>query len=112
MAVYVKNIIIPAGDDFDETFTVTQYDDGSYLNLNGYSAKSYLKKHPSSLNVTASFEVSFPDRDNGDLMISLGSTITSSIRPGRYSYDVVIDNGSKKKRIVEGSAIVTAGVTT
>jgi hypothetical protein len=47
------------------------------------------------------------------LTISLGSSITSTIRSGRYSYDILlVDVASTKTRVVEGSAIVTAGITT
>lgn len=112
MAVYVSNITIPAGEDFEQTFTLENAIDNSYFNLNNYSAKSHLKKHPSSLNVTAVFEVSFPNRSSGEIALALGSSITSNIKPGRYSYDIIIDNGIKKTRVVEGSALVTAGVTT
>ncbi len=112
MAVYVSNITIPAGEDFEQTFTLENAVDDSYFDLNSYSAKSHLKKHPSSLNTTAVFQITFTNRQAGEILISLGSSITSSIRPGRYSYDIVIDDGSKKKRVVEGSALVTAGVTT
>lgn len=112
MAVYVSNITIPAGEDFEQTFTLENSADDSYFDLNNYSARSYLKKHPSSLNTTAVFDVTFPNRDLGTLMISIGSSITSNIKPGRYSYDILIDNGTKKTRVVEGSALVTAGVTT
>jgi len=50
---------------------------------------------------------------SGQLKISLGSTTTSALKPGRYSYDVLLtDASSIKTRVVEGSAIVTSGVTT
>ena len=71
-----------------------------------------LKKHPASLNDKATFAVSFPNRAQGVLRISLGSSITSALKAGRYSYDVLLNDGSLKTRIVSGSAIVTAGVTT
>ena len=48
----------------------------------------------------------------GALKIALGSSITSALKAGRYSYDVLLNDGSLKTRIVSGSAIVTAGVTT
>ena len=54
----------------------------------------------------------FTNQEAGELVISLGSSITSTLKPGRYSYDILIDDGIKKKRVVEGSALVTAGVTT
>ena len=112
MAVYVSNITIPVGEDFEQTFTLESVVDNSSFNLDNYTAKSYLKKHPSSLTTTAVFEVSFPNRQAGEILLSLGSTVTSTLKPGRYSYDILIDDGSKKKRVVEGSALVTAGVTT
>ena len=84
----------------------------SPLDLTGYSATSKLKKHPASLNDKAAFAVSFPSRTQGQLKIALGSSITSALKAGRYSYDVLLNDGSLKTRIVSGSAIVTAGVTT
>ena len=112
MSVYVSNITIPVGEDFEQIFTLENAVDNSSFNLNSYSARSYLKKHPSSLNITAVFDVSFPNRQSGEILVSLGSTITSTLKPGRYSYDILIDDGNRKKRVVEGSALVTAGVTT
>ena len=50
--------------------------------------------------------------DSGSLSLSLGSTITSGLKPGRYCYDVLVNDGTKKTRVVEGSALVTAGITT
>jgi hypothetical protein len=112
MAVYVSNITIPAGEDFEQTFTLENAVNNSSFDLNNYTAKSHLKKHPASLNTTAIFNVSFPNRQAGEILLSLGSTITSTLKPGRYSYDIIINDGSKNKRVVEGSALVTAGVTT
>ena len=112
MAVYVSNITIPVGEDFEQVFNLENAIDNSSFNLNNYTAKSHLKKHPESLNIAATFEVSFPNRQDGEIMLSLGSSITSTLKPGRYSYDVLINNGVKSKRAVEGSALVTAGVTT
>ena len=56
--------------------------------------------------------MSFTSRTQGQLKIALGSSITSALKAGRYSYDVLLNYGSLKTRIVSGSAIVTAGVTT
>lgn len=110
MAVYVSNITIPCGADFKQTFTLENAN-GLPLDLSSYTAFSDLKKHSASLKKTASFSVSFPDAINGKISISLASTITSTIRPGRYGYDVLIDNGTTRTRVVEGSALVTSGIT-
>jgi hypothetical protein len=112
MAVYVSNITIPIGEDFEQVFVLENSISNSTFDLSNYAARSFLKKHPSSLNTTAIFEVIFTNEEAGELAISLGSSVTSLLKPGRYSYDILIDDGIKKKRVVEGSALVTAGVTT
>lgn len=111
MAVYVSNLVIPSGEDYEKTFTIKRQLDDSFFDLSDYSAQAHMKKHPESLNTTAIFEISFPDRQSGELSISLASSITSNIKPGRYSYDVMLYDGNKKKRAVEGSVLVTPGVT-
>ena len=111
MAAYISNIVIDAGADFDQIFNLENIANAP-LDLTGYTATSKLKKHPASLNNTATFVVSFPNRTQGQIKISLGSTLTSAIKAGRYSYDILLNDGSVKTRIVSGSAIVTAGVTT
>ena len=111
MAAYISNIVIDAGADFDQVFNL-ENTANSPLDLTGFTATSKLKKHPASLNDKATFSVSFPNRIQGELKIALGSTITSALKAGRYSYDVLLNDGSLKTRIVSGSAIVTAGVTT
>ncbi len=111
MAAYISNIVIDAGADFDQIFNLENVANAP-LDLTGYTATSKLKKHPASLNNTATFVVSFPNRTQGQIKISLGSTLTSAIKAGRYSYDILLNDGSVKTRIVSGSAIVTAGVTT
>ena len=111
MAAYISNIVIDAGADFDQIFNLENVANAP-LDLTGYTATSKLKKHPASLNNTATFVVSFPNRTQCELKIALGSSITSTLKAGRYSYDVLLNDGSLKTRIVSGSAIVTAGVTT
>ena len=111
MTVYVSNIIIDAGSDFSQTFNLENIAN-SPLNLTGYTGSALMKKHPASLTTTASFAVSFPNRISGQVKLSLGSSITSTLKPGRYCYDILLNDGSIKTRIVEGSAIVTAGITT
>jgi hypothetical protein len=111
MAIYVVNITIPGGADFQQTFFLESVAN-TPLNLTGYTGYAKLKKSPASLNSAASFVVSFPNRSDGRVNISLGSTSTASLKPGRYCYDVLLDSGTTKTRVVEGSALVTAGITT
>jgi len=111
MAAYVSNIVIDQGADFNQTYNL-ENSANAPLDLTGYTATSVLKKHPQSLLETATFTCYFPNRTLGQLKISLGSSITPDLKPGRYSYDILLNSGSLKTRVVEGSALVTAGVTT
>jgi len=111
MAAYVSNIVIDQGADFNQTYNL-ENSANAPLDLTGYTATSVLKKHPQSLLNTCTFTCSFPNRTQGQLKISLGSSITPDLKPGRYSYDILLNSGSLKTRVVEGSALVTAGVTT
>tara|TARA_Y100001973_G_C5205086_1_gene340927 strand:- start:3061 stop:3402 length:342 start_codon:yes stop_codon:yes gene_type:complete len=111
MAAYISNIVIDAGADFNQTFNL-EGSNNSALNLTGYYATAKMKKHPASLNDTATFAVSFPNRPQGQLKISLTSNVTASLKAGRYSYDVLLESDAGlKTRVIGGSAIVTAGVT-
>ena len=111
MAVYVSNISIPGGSDFSQSFSL-ETNSNSPLNLTGYTAYAHLKKSPASNTTSAIFNVSILNPYDGKIIISLGSTSTRSLRPGRYCYDILLDNGTDKTRVVEGSALVTAGITT
>ena len=111
MAAFVSNIVIDVGADFNQTFNL-EGSNNAPLDLTGYTGASIMKKHPSSLSTTATFAVSFPNRTLGQVKIALGSTITNALKAGRYSYDLLLNDGATKTRVVEGSALITAGVTT
>lgn len=111
MAIYVANITIAGGADFQQTFYL-ESTSNTPLNLSGYTGYAKLKKSPASLNTSATFTVSFPNPSDGRVRISLGSTATASLKPGRYCYDILLNSGTSKTRVVEGSALVTAGITT
>jgi hypothetical protein len=112
MAVYVSNIVIPISEDFEQTFTLQNPISNAAFDLNDLTARSHLKKHPSSLTISAIFDITFTNPSAGELILSLSSEITSSLKPGRYSYDILLSDGERQKRLVEGSALVVAGVTT
>ena len=110
MSVYVKNLVINASSDFNETFELIQ-SGGNVINLVGFAGTCFMRKTPENSSYVG-FGVSFIDRANGKVNISMASTITSTLKPGRYVYDVVIiDNVGAKTRVVEGMALVREGVT-
>ena len=92
-AVYVSNLIINTGATFSQSFDL--------LNNDGSG--------PSKTDFTVSFE---DPRTDGKIKISLTSTQTAAIsKPGRYVYDILIDSGTVKTRVIEGSVLVREGVT-
>jgi hypothetical protein len=109
MLTYVSNITIPAGTDYSSTFVYIDPISKSPVNFTGYYARAMLKKNPYSLTFTAEFEVTI---NNTEITLFLPSTITSGLRNGRYSYDIVVNDGITISRIFEGSAIVSGSVTT
>ena len=112
MAAYVSNVVIDAGADFNQTFNLEDSSNAP-LDLTGYTGFSKMKKHTSSTNVTATFAVSFPNRTAGQVKLSLTNSTTKVLKPGRYGYVLLLKDGSNMiTRVVEGSALVTAGITT
>lgn len=111
-AVYVANIIINAGADFSQSFNLTNTSNTA-IDLTGYTVSAQLRKHSGS-NTKTDFTVDIPSpATDGTVSLILSSTQTSNLKPGRYVYDVVIqetDPGTKT-RVVEGSALVREGVT-
>ena len=92
MAVYVNNITLNTGEYFSRDFYLDSID-GTPLNLTGYTAASQMRKHPESLNATADFKVGFIDRANGRIRVSLATTTTRLVKPGRYVWDVMFTEG-------------------
>ena len=86
--------------------------DGTPLDLTGYSGSSQIRKHTNSLNPTATFTLTFVDRVNGRIRVALASTITTTIKPGRYVYDILFtDDTGKKSVVIEGNILATADVS-
>ena len=111
--VYVSNLVINAGCDFSQTFNLEEIETNSIFDLTGYSVFAQMRKWSgSSSSVVFSASTVF-DPAAGNVKISLGSTITTSLKPGRYVYDVIITNASTgiKTRVIEGMALVREGVT-
>lgn len=110
-AVYVNNLTINTGTDFEQVYTLANSSGNGSLDLNGYTGEAKLAKHVGAAEANkVSFAVSFVVPSDGVLSIGLTDEQTSALSEGRYVYDVVIDDGSKKTRVVEGMAFVRKGV--
>ena len=110
-AVYVNNIVINSGSNFSQSFTLEGSQTNSTYNLTGYTASSQMRKYAGS-STAISFTTSISNPPTlGKILITLSSSQTSSIKPGRYVYDIVIDKDGIKTRVVEGMVLVREGVT-
>ena len=88
MAAGYQNLYIEKGSTFDITVTL---DDayGDAYDLSNASAKSQIRKSYYSANATAEFSTSI-NTTTGTISLSLPSTVTANITPGRYVYDTFI----------------------
>lgn len=110
MPARVSNIVIEQGASFSNTYFVED-SNNTPLNLSGHTAIAKLAKHPAS-SIKTNFNVTI-STNSGSVSIALTSGITSNLKPGRYVYDVLLtDSVGSRIRIVEGTALVTAGVST
>lgn len=110
MAAIPINLIVEQKADFEAIFTVTGSNNVP-LDLTGYTAEAKIKKNYTSSSFT-NFGVAFLSRSDGKLKLSMSSFATSLLKPGRYSYDILITSpGNVKTRVVEGQITVTPGIS-
>ena len=111
-APYVVNLSISSGTSFTQTFTLAN-DNGSTLNLTNYDVKSQLRKHPQSTSYVNFIATAVSPPSGGVIKIELEPNSTSSLKPGRYLYDIIITNNETgdKTKVIEGSALVSKSIT-
>ena len=103
------NIVIDQGTDFSALIDVETATDAVF-NLTGFTVAAQMRKTYASATAT-----DFGCSHNGvlgQISITLSSTVTDNLSPGRYLYDIEITSpGGSKSRVVQGTATVTAGIT-
>src|ERR1700675_1409282 len=106
------NLSIDAGTTFTIDMPAVRDQTGAVLDLTGYTAMSTLKKsYETSSGQNLTTTITTPT--NGIITLSLDDATTATLEPWRYVYDVVIvDPSSNVTRVFQGTADVTAGVTT
>ena len=110
MAASPLNLTVEQGTDFEITITVRNKNNAP-LNLTGYSATSEMKKHHVATTAYP-FTVTFVDRSNGRIALSMTNTVTDTLREGRYVYDIMlISPNSLKTRVIQGTVLVSPGVS-
>ena len=111
MAVYVSNIVIEQGFDFDTSFQLEDTRSNAFLNLVGTGTTAMLRKSSTS-STAVSFGTTVTSPETGIISISLTAAKTVLLKPGRYVYDVKLTtSGGNEYKAIEGAALVRAGVT-
>jgi hypothetical protein len=105
------DLFIDQGADFLNSLTLDA-DDGSAINVAGYSFTCQLRTSYYTANATANIVVSISDAANGVVLMTLDAANTSNIYAARYVYDVLMtDTSNTKTRILNGIMTVTPGVS-
>lgn len=91
-------------------------DDGTFVNLTGYTGRMQVRASPDSADVlleltTANGRFLFPDPVNGQVRFQVTAADMAAIAPGHYVYDSELVNGSTVEPHLSGAFIVEAETT-
>lgn len=122
---YAVNLNIYGGASFSDTFTIINPDQSAFrfntgagstaglgITWTGTAAMSKSVAVGATLGVTDTFTVGFTSAAGGVMTLSMGSTETRNLKPGRYVYDVLVSSGNTIYNIINGNVLVTAGIAT
>jgi|LakMenEpi03Aug12_release.lakeMendotaPanAssembly.Ray.scaffolds.fasta_scaffold00231_38 hypothetical protein len=99
------------GSTFSYTIDIAN-DDGTKINVAGYSFSSSIRKSYYSNKVAANLTVATTDAANGNVALSMNAATTANIKAGRYLYDVrMVDTSNVVTRVIEGVITVYPQVT-
>lgn len=106
----VSNLAIDQGTTYTVTISVTD-DTGSARNLAGYTGRAHLKRSYYT-NTNTAFTVTIDNPSEGEIDLSLTANQTSTLKAGRYVYDLeLVSNTNSVERVVEGIVTIYPEVT-
>ena len=112
MAVFNTNLIIHTGTDFEQTFVLEDDRTNSAKDLTGYTGVAKFKQYPNAYSTgDGAFDFGFTNRILGKIRISMADTATAGLEPGKFFYDVLLNDGSTVETVIEGQLIVKRSVT-
>ena len=110
MSAGIYNFTLEQGTTFSKVITVKQ--DGSALNLSGYSARSQLRATHDASTIALTLTATVSDASNGKITISATAAATAGVEEGIYVYDLEMESGGGVvTRLIEGKVTVTPEVT-
>ena len=111
MAVFSTNLIIYKHTDFEQTFVLEDGQSNSAKDLTGFTGTCKMQR-TLNLGSLTSFTVSFTNRLNGKVRISLTNAQTANIAEGKYFYELMLtDPSGIVESVMEGVVIVKHPVT-
>jgi hypothetical protein len=111
MAIYA-NLTIDQGSDYTTELQVEDVS-GAPADLTGYTAAAEIRRSTRS-NTMYPFTVSIQSPSvQGLITLKLPATVSNTMKPGRYSYDVEIKKTSTSDitRVIEGQVVISGGIT-
>jgi hypothetical protein len=100
----INNIVIEKGTDFEATFNLFEPNQSAAV-LSGLSTTyASIRKYPDSTD-RQEFSKTIT-AGTGTIRLSLNSSQTASLKPGRNYFDVVLTIYGKRIKVIKGTAIV------
>jgi hypothetical protein len=110
MAAGTHNFTLEQGVTFSKIITVKE--DGTAMNLTGYSARSQMRATHDSTSIALTFSTTVSNASNGQITIQATDSQTAAVEEGIYVYDVEMESDSGTvTRLIEGTVTVTPEVT-
>ena len=110
MAAGTYNFVLDQGATFPRQLTVK--DDGTVMNLTGYSVAAKMRSTHDSGTVVGTFTCTISNATGGIITMSMTSTTTGGIEEGIYVYDLeMTSGGGTVTRLMEGTVTVNPEVT-
>jgi len=113
MAVFSTNLIIYTHTDFEQTFLLEDSQSNSAKDLTGFTGTARFKRQIQQNTMKSqAFNLSFPNRSLGKVRLGLTAVQSAAIKPGKYFYEVILNDGNDiLEKVVEGTMIVKQPVT-
>lgn len=104
------NIYIDQGTDFSTNIDVID-DAGQVVDLTSSTLQGQARRLYSSV-VLFTFTIDIGDATAGQATMSLSDTVTRSLAPGKYRYDVIVTmSDGNKVKLLEGLVFIIETVT-
>jgi hypothetical protein len=107
------NITIPQNATYELAVGVTKVSASieTVMDLTGYTCRSSIKKNFTDTKIYATMSCENTLDISGSIELTIPASVTKTLKPGSYYYDVLIITGSKQTRILYGVASVIPYVT-